>query len=73
MDLLSPISFFILFCLVKLFSVIEINHILILCFQITEGKDTKEKVEESSVTGYLRFSMGRRQDDSEEETWRTEH
>ena len=38
-----------------------------------EVKVYEEKVEESSVTGYLRFSMGRRQDDSEEETWRTEH
>ena len=38
-----------------------------------EVKEHEEKVEESSVTGYLRFSMGRRQHDSEEETWRTEH
>ena len=32
-----------------------------------EIKENKEKLEENSVTGQLRFSMGRRQDDSEEE------
>ena len=25
------------------------------------------------MSGYLRFSMGRRQDDSKEETWKTKH
>ena len=37
-----------------------------------EVMENEEKLEESSVTGSLRFSMGRRQDESEEETWRTE-
>ena len=32
-----------------------------------------EKLEESNVTGLQRFSMGRRQDVSKEETWRTEN
>ena len=38
-----------------------------------EVQEHEEKLEESSVSGYLRFSMGRRQDDSKEETWKTKH
>ena len=33
-----------------------------------EVQEHEEKLEESSVSVWLRFSMGRRQDDSEEET-----
>ena len=62
------------------FSVIEISHIIILPFKITEKKRCKrpevkeleKKLEESFVTGLLRFSMGKRQDDSKEKTWRIE-
>ena len=60
MNLLSPISFFTLFCLVKLFSVIEISHILILFPDCRRQRCNRLEVkenEENSENIHLFFNV----------------
>ena len=81
MELFSPISFIILFFVVKLFYIIKKSSYCDITFpdyrrQICKRpkvKEHEEKLERSSVTDLLRFSMSRRQDEIKEETWRNEH